>query len=44
MKNRVLYEEPCTVPVQLETEQAIAVSYNGTNRTEKYGWDDPEDL
>ena len=45
MKNRVLYQEPCSVPVRLETEQAIAaVSYNATDRTEKYGWDDPEDL
>lgn len=44
MKNKVLYLEPCTVPVQLETEQAIAASYDSTDRTEKFGWDPEEDL
>ena len=44
MKNKVSYLEPCTVPVQLETEQAIAASYNSTDRTEQFLRDLEEDL
>ena len=44
MTHREFYVKPCTEPVQLETEQAVAASYNATDRTEKYGWDNAEDL
>lgn len=45
MKTKELYTPPCAESFDVVLEQPIAVSYNKTNRTERFMYDeDEEDL